>query len=71
MLDFFALRITPSARVAGAGGTAARGGRRYLGVAAALRREQPLPWAAAEVRRTAKLAGNLRRSPAPTPKGKP
>jgi CHAT domain-containing protein len=57
VLDFFALRITPSARVAAAGGTAARGGRRYLGVAASPAGEQPLPWAAAEVRRTAKLAG--------------
>jgi len=64
VLDFFALRITPSARVAAVaagmtgrtGAAVARGGRRYLGVAAA-RPAAPLPWAAAEVRRVAKLTG--------------
>jgi tetratricopeptide (TPR) repeat protein len=77
VLDFLALRITPSARIAaiahpgagavsatsaaGATGTAggqaaARGGRRYLGVASATS-AAPLPWAPSEVRRVAKLVG--------------
>ncbi len=64
VLDFFGLRITPSARIAAiapqAAGTtteqAPRGGRRYLGVASATS-ANPLPWAPSEVRRTAKLAG--------------
>lgn len=79
VLDFFALRITPSARIAAiapraagavsatsaasaasaagtAGGqAAARGGRRYLGVASATS-AAPLPWAPSEVRRAARLA---------------